>query len=560
MKFRIGLFGAVLLVASKLAFPQHVTVRVDAAHEVGRWGPVWAYFGYDEPNYTYAPNGKKLIGELAQLSASPVQIRTHHLLTTGKGEAAPKIGSTNVYRQGPNGNPIYDWNLLDRIFDTYVHGGVQPFVEIGFMPEALSAHPQPYTPVWSPGESFDHYFTGWTFPPKDYAQWETLVRRFVEHLSDRYGRAAVEKWRWEVWNEPNIAYWHGTAEEYDELYDYTAAAVKTVLPEAQIGGPASTGPANARAADFLRQFLKHCAEGKNAVTGTAGSPLDFISFHVKGRPQAVGRSIEMGISDELKDALAGFRIVRASAKFNSLPVILTEADPEGCAACSAKLYAQNAYRNGTLYASYEAAAMKALVELAATERVNLQGILTWAFEFEDQPIFAGFRDLATDGIDKPVLNLFRMLGLMNGRTLVAASSDAAVTAETMLRAGVREHADVDALAVRSENAVQILVWNYMDTEAGQEEDVGLPVSGLPVALRRVLVQHFRIDRDHSNAYTMWQEMGSPQTPTARQYAVLERSGQLQMLTSPHWLDCERGSLQLHFSLPPQAISLITITW
>ena len=43
---------------------------------------------------------------------------------------------------------------------------------------------------------------------------------------------------------------------------------------------------------------------------------------------------------------------------------------------------------------------------------NFLGAVTWAFEFEDQPWFAGFRSLATNGIGKPVLNVFRMFGMM----------------------------------------------------------------------------------------------------------------------------------------------------
>jgi xylan 1,4-beta-xylosidase len=76
--------------------------------------------------------------------------------------------------------------------------------------------------------------------------------------------------------------------------------------------------------------------------------------------------------------------------FQNLPILLSEADPEGCAACSARVYPQNMYRNGTLYAAYEAAAVKSILELFDVAHSNLEGILTWAFEFENQPYFDGF--------------------------------------------------------------------------------------------------------------------------------------------------------------------------
>ncbi len=102
--------------------------------------PIWNYFGYDEPNYTYSPNGKKLLGELATLSPAPVYVRVHNLLTTGDGSASLKWGSTNVYTEDAAGKPVYSWTLLDRIFDTFHAAGIKPLVEIGFMPEALSTH------------------------------------------------------------------------------------------------------------------------------------------------------------------------------------------------------------------------------------------------------------------------------------------------------------------------------------------------------------------------------------------------------------------------------------
>ena len=126
--------------------------------------PVWNYFGYDEPNYTYAPNGKKLLGELAALSPKPAYVRVHNLLTTGDGSASLKWGSTNVYTEDAAGKPVYSWTILDRIFDSFQCAGIKPLVEIGFMPEALSTHPEPYRHNFPQGS----IYTGWAYPPKDY--------------------------------------------------------------------------------------------------------------------------------------------------------------------------------------------------------------------------------------------------------------------------------------------------------------------------------------------------------------------------------------------------------
>jgi xylan 1,4-beta-xylosidase len=346
----------------------------------------------------------------------------------------------------------------------------------------------------------------------------------------------VESWYWEVWNEPDIFYWHGTPQQYDELYYHTAAAVKRALPTARIGGPASTGPANPKAAAFLHQFLQHCA--------AVHAPLDFISFHAKGRPELVDGQLHMGLSQQLKDVESGFEIIHAFTQFRNLPVFLSESDPEGCAACSAQTHPQNAYRNGPLYAVYEAEALTKIRELAARDHANLAGMLTWAFEFEDQPYFAGFRTLATNGIDKPVLNIFRMLGLMQG-DVVKTENDQ----------------DIDALAVRSENKIAVMVWNYTgDSAPAPPTEVNTEISGMPGTVIRALLAHYRIDQDHSNSYTAWQDMGSPQQPTAQQYTKLEAAGQLQMMESPRWITIRDGTVNIHLSLPRNAVSLLCLSW
>ena len=251
-----------------------ISIQVHADRTTGQFPPSWNFFGYDEPNYTYAPNGQKLLREIAGLSPTPAYIRVHNILTTGDGVGSLKWGSTNAYTEDVNGKPIYDWKIIDRIFDTFHHSGMKPLVEIGFMPEALSTHPEPYRHGFPDGS----IFTGWAYPPKDYAKWEELVFQFAEHLRERYGDAEVKTWLWEVWNEPDIDYWKGTREEFFKLYDYSVHAVLRAIPGARVGGPDATGISE-RSAQFLTEFLQHCDTGRNHATGKQGAPLEFISYH-----------------------------------------------------------------------------------------------------------------------------------------------------------------------------------------------------------------------------------------------------------------------------------------
>ncbi len=547
---------AELVCAGCLFAQPPVSIRVDLQASRGEWNPAWTFFGYDEPNYTYSPNGRKLLSELAAASPSPIHIRAHNLLTSGDGTSALKWGSTNAYTEDAGGRPVYDWKILDRIFDTYRETGVQPLVEIGFMPEALSTKPQPYRHTFPNGP----IWTGWAYPPKDYSRWAELVYQWVRHCRDRYGAREVASWYWEVWNEPDIGYWRGTPEKYFKLYDYAADAVKRALPEARIGGPHSTGPAAPEAAAFLRDFLEHVLRGKNFVTGKTGAPLDYIGFHAKGNPRMLDGHVQMGMRNQARNISRGFEIVASFPELHDKPVIIGESDPEGCAACSARTYPQNAYRNGPLYATYTAAMYRHTLELADRHRVRLAGIVTWAFEFENQPWFDGFRTLATNGVDKAVMNVFRMFGLMGGER-VEASGDGTVSLDSVLAAGVQSKPDIDALATRRPSSAAVLIWNYQDDDGDAlPSEVALRVTGLPQNANAVLIRHYRIDNGHSNAFGLWKTMGAPQNPTPGQYADLEAAGQLMLLDAPRWYPSKEGTLTVRFQLPRQAVSLLELTW
>ena len=557
--FRTMRLTALLLLAAVPGLAQDsVAIRVDAGAPTGPLKPIWAFFGHDEPNYTYMKDGRKLLSEISALSSVPVYVRVHSLLVTGDGEAALKWGSTNAYTEDANGNAVYDWTIIDRIFDTYMERKMKPLVQIGFMPQALSSHPEPYRHHWTPGNPYNDIFLGWAYPPKDYAKWAELVYQWVTHCVRKYGRQEVESWLWEVWNEPNIGYWKGTPEEYRKLYDYSADAVKRALPSARVGGADSTGPAGNSAAAFLRDFLDHAVHGKNYATGQTGSPLDFISFHAKGSPKFVDGHVVMGIENQLRDLAKGFETVAAIPELKGRPIVIGESDPDGCAACQGP---QLGYRTGPIYASYTAACIAREFLLADKHGVNIEGALTWAFEFEDQPIFAGQRVLASNGIDMPVLNVFRMLSKMGGRRVEVASSGE-VPLATIIKDGVRGAPDVTALASVEPGRLAILAWHYHDDDIpGPGARVAISVGNLPFAGGSVRLAHYRIDENHSDAFTVWKRQGSPAAPDAGQYAELEKAGQLARLAGgPESLPVDHGSATLGFLLPRQAVSLLVLEW
>lgn len=267
----------------------------------------------------------------------------------------------------------------------------------------------------------------------------------------------------------------------------------------------------------------------------------------------------MGVANQLRNIDRHFAVIGEFPQYAKTPVVIGESDPEGCAACGVRYYPQNGYRNGTMYPTYTALQIARTYELADQYDVNLLGAVTWAFLFEDQPYFDGFRDLATNGVAKPVLNTFRMLGQMSGTRVRAVSSGGLPVAE-ILEKGVRAAPDISALAARSARSATVLIWNYHDDDVpAPAAPIQLSIEGLPAG--RATLAHFRVDDSHSNSYAAWLRMGSPQTPTPAQYATLEKASGLQELTPAREVTIGGdGRVTTAFELPRKSVSFIKLTW
>ena len=524
-----------------------VTIEVDAGRPGKPVEPVWRFFGADEPNYATMKDGRTTLATLGALAPDRVYFRTHNLLTSGDGTPALKWGSTGIYSEDANGRPVYNWTVVDRIFDTYRARGVKPYVELGFMPEAMSTKPIPYQHDWRPGSGALR--TGWAYPPRDYGRWEALIHQWVRHCIERYGRQDVASWYFQTWNEANLPqyYWAGTREEFFRLHDAAVRGVRRALPEARVGGPDNAGAGD----DFLAAFMAHAQ--------AAGTPTDFLSFHAKGQPEVIedanGGHVRMGLNTHLKAAEHEFAAIAANPAFRTKPIVIGESDPEGCAACQGPA---NAYRNGTMYSSYTAASFPRLLALAERRGLDLQGILSWAFEFEDQAPFAGFRQLTSNGIDLPVMNMFKLFARMTGR-YVPAVSDHQRALDTVMREGVRGAADVGSLASLDNNSLAVLVWHYHDDDLpGPDASIRLRLRRLPPAFAKgAVLTHYRIDASHSNSFAAWRAMGSPLAPTNEQRAALLAAAKLATVDAkPTRLTALGGSTDLTFILPRQGVTLI----
>jgi xylan 1,4-beta-xylosidase len=321
------------------------------------------------------------------------------------------------------------------------------------------------------------------------------------------------------------------------------------LPEARVGGPDVAGAGGT----FMDGFLKHVVSGTNYATGAGGTPTDFLAFHAKGRPTFVDGHVRMGIMNHLSEVSKGFQKIAAVPEMKSKPIVIGESDPEGCAACPGP---QNAYRNGTMYSSYTAASFSRIWQLADRHGVNIDGALTWAFTFEDQAWFAGYRQLASNGIDLPVMNVFRLFAKM-GDTKLAASSSAEIALDDIVAKGVGGRPDVGVLASKTKDGkIAVLTWHYHDDDlSGPDAAVSLNLKGLRKS--SATVTQWRVDKANANAFTAWQAMGSPQSPDFKQYQALEAASRMAA-TELAPLAVKGGAGTLTFALPRQGVTLLLI--
>ena len=550
-------FLSLLAVAGMSAAPAtgrsfQVTVTVDAARDLGALPPIWRFFGADEPNYATATDGEKLLAELGSLRPGEVYFRAHNLMSTGDGTPELKWGSTNIYTER-GGKPVYDFTLVDHIIDTYLAHGIHPYLEIGFMPEAMTSAPAgvPYHRPWKEGVDYEGAPSGWSYPPQNYAKWAELVYQWTRHNVGRYGRAEVERWYFEIWNEPNLDfYWTGRPEDFYRLHDFAVDAIRRALPTARVGGPDVAGAGGA----FMDGFLRHITSGTNYATGKTGTPTDFLSFHAKGEPVMAEGHVRMGVAKQLQTVDAAFSRIAAIPDLAHTPIVIGENDPEGCAACTGP---RNAYRNDTVYSSYTAEVYARLWEMARLRKMSLQGALTWAFTFVGHPWFAGYRQLATHGVDLPVLNVFRLFARL-GPKQIGATSSAEVPLEKMISDGVRDQPDVGVLATRAEKGrVDILLWHYRDDDVpGPAADVHVALTGLPRE-PGLEARVWQVDHQNGDAFTAWQALGSPSSPTRQQIDQLVQASRL--VSRSLRISVSNGSVELETRLPLQGVALIEVS-
>ncbi|TCL73180.1 xylan 1,4-beta-xylosidase [Hydrogenispora ethanolica] len=526
-----------------------ITLAVDFRKERKPFRHFFGAVGYANADYTYTEASQKMYDYLSSYHNHFRYMRLHNILTLhGKGDfhflqghdygnASQDCHSFDddaVVSLDDAGRLVYDWTWVDRVYDIMLEHQIRPIVETVYLPSCIQKSRE------------------LGFIPKDFKLWRQLLEDFVRHLEERYGRAEVEQWYFEVWNEPdNHGPWVEEPASFFALYDYMEAAIHAVNPRIKVGGPAVKQ--GEEAFKIFRLFLEHCARGVNYVTGCFGTRIDFISVHCKGGfPNGYNPSSEV-----LFDALGRFlECLKEYPEFDGVEFFNDESDIVWHGNLGIWKESWLNFRNTHYPAGF---VCKMITNYCAVvedqHQVNLSIVdsdnchIQW-----ERFLFSGNRSQLTPLTKYPSTDLLKK-AIFNAYVLLSRLGDERLAASCATEGFGRKFG---ILPTRRDDALAIMVWNFED---GVEDDVNrrrfrLEVSNLPFTGAYRLV-HYRIDREHSNAHAVWKSLGAPGQPSAEQIQSLrEREGlELYEPVRPIVLD---GPFRADLDLPMHAVSLLLL--
>lgn len=509
--------------AETAPLPEQVTITVDLVKSKGRYRQFWGGFGYNSFRAgSLDANNQKLFRMMAAANRNNPgtfnYVRAFNIFTNGSA-VTPSGQGCEIYSEDAMGNPKYNWELCDRAFDAVVSLGFDVIVDFTLMPIELASNKNRIQP----------WFGGNMSPPLSHEKWANLVYETTKHLMERYGRDRVSRWYFEVWNEPDLAwlFWipdsnnpdprlreWGDMEAYNELYDYTAAAVKRVDGQLRVGGPAVAG-------SYIEPFLKH-VDRTNYATGAKGTPVDFLSFH------SYGSVFEKVINkiDEIHRT-AG----RIKKDYQNLPYIVSEFSPSP--------YDPPWYVN-QYPALWLVATVDAIFNYA--DQCQQPDALPEMMIYWTSPVI---RDFGQNGVDKetdglattlggtvfklPIFNAFEMLGYLSDERV--AVNNSVPFPDYRKNLGNEFSNLLNAIATKSDSSFEVLIYQFTENDPfnrqARKYQVTLTIQHIPD--QNVAVKTFRLGQDHANCSQVWRDMDSPLNPKSEQLARLDQSDDLSLI-------------------------------
>ncbi|WP_327204770.1 GH39 family glycosyl hydrolase [Paenibacillus sp. DMB20] len=435
-----------------------------------------------------------------------------------------------VYHETADGTPVYNWSYVDKLYDYLLQQGIRPFVELGFMPSLLRRTNE--TVFW---------WKGGISPPKEQAKWDELVREFVRHCLNRYGREEVKHWYFEVWNEPDLSgvCWAGSKEEYFAFYESTAHAIKSISPELRVGGPA-LGYGSLWNDTWTEEFLAYC--GKHQV------PLDFFSFHVYSEypflKEEGDRLTTLMPPSFYIESIERLKEKMKAASYDDVELHMTE--------WNFSLYDRNLVHDTMFMAPF-------VIYHAVNSIGFLNSIAFWSFTdvFEESlvpppPFYGGFGLVNRDGLKKPSYYAFQLLYKLGDE--VVTKGDGYI--------GTR----------RSDGSLQFLLYHYVHVDhlfaSGDWSELSdmnryavfeekgsvvyhLSIKGLAGSYK---CTSYLLDRDHGSVFDEWVRLGAPESLTEEELDYLRSRSGPAMRTE---IIRDQSSWHQEIVIPPHSVVMLT---
>jgi xylan 1,4-beta-xylosidase len=519
--------GAAILAVARAGEARDYQLTVNAGNEIGRINRFWqAAVGSDHMYMVVdsARTGINLQGAyaLAARELGMKRVRGHGIFDDDVG----------IYHE-VGGQPSYTWTNLDKIFDYITSIGMDPLVEVGFMPKALASGTKTFG--WYGGSP------GNVTLPKDYTKWGDFIYNVAKHAIDRYGVDRVRTWNWEVWNEPDLPrgdFFSGTIQDYFRLYDTTVAGLLRADPELRVGGPSVAISGN----NWINDFIDHCMVSR--------VKLDFISWHTypqfKADPTAIPgaqRNVQ-GLLDRKKAQYPQLNIQNYLTEWNTTYLGGESFHHEMGASFVAKtIHGLFANQNGVK--APDAAAFWVISELweewqTTAEAFDVMGMVT-----------------RTHNVRKPSFLAFQMMASMHN-------------IELDFQGGVKDARGLNGWATVSDDhkQVEVLVYDHnfvsatdasADFVATAVDNVTLRLTALPFAKPSVTIRRFGVDHDHNNAYTVAKNAGNTQMPSPATWTAMEQAGQLRTVAPDETRATTGGALTLTFQQNQPGVTLFLIT-
>lgn len=525
----------ILLLSTSIVAAQNseVKIHVDANHLKGPLEPFWARQIVHPTEFLLTEWGDRFINLITENGAASQYIRIYN-----QPEKAIRIDE--------NGKISYDWSIFDQMADKILATGNKMNVVFFGMPYELALYPEkvkkrPY------GGSVC------ISPPKDYLQWQELCADFTKHVISKYGWDQVKDWTFRCWNEPDHSgFWHGQdMNEYLVLYDHFAEGVKGVNPSIKIGGPGLTSTNTYIDPEKFILFLEHITKGVNHATGKIGSPVDYLAVHTYGgRGAGGGPGRKFPALDYVMEQQFQYADIRDEyPSLRNVPIHIEEWGVTSVGTWGVSQRPMADVRNSQHGAAFLTSLVARHIEIKMTNDRLFDGLTFCASGYEKIPEhdFMGYRTLDTkSGFHKPILNAFKLLNRLGSELLDVQSLD------------TNKH--ISTFATRDAEKISVVVSNYQHDQINNEGEaypIHLNIDTDWKSNSKITVSHWRIDKHHSNAYTVFNEMGSPKLPNPLQIDAIKNRMDLEVLNEPAQMTVKELA-NLKFDLPCNAVSLIEI--